>query len=143
MISFRGDGGGGGRSLAGGAAIVLSETAAGGGWFMAFGGPAFKSDGAEATFESLFEPSLRLSDVRAFDFLRGTGPRLAPNPIPYEGFAQQLRKPANIMPPYTALVVSDAQLADLVNYLRRTFDGASDDAATPERAAAARAALKP
>jgi mono/diheme cytochrome c family protein len=44
---------------------------------------------------------------------RGTGPRLAPNPVPYEGFAQQLRKPANVMPPYSALVLSDAQLADL------------------------------
>jgi mono/diheme cytochrome c family protein len=48
---------------------------------------------------------------------RGTGPRLAPNPIPYEGFAQQLRKPANTMPPYTALVVSDAQLADIYAYV--------------------------
>ena len=48
---------------------------------------------------------------------RGTGPRLAPNPIPYDGFAQQLRKPANTMPPYTALVVSDAQLADIYAYV--------------------------
>jgi len=48
---------------------------------------------------------------------RSTGPRLAPNPIPYEGFAQQLRKPANIMPPYTALVLSDAQLADIYAYV--------------------------
>jgi mono/diheme cytochrome c family protein len=48
---------------------------------------------------------------------RTTGPRLAPNPIPYEGFVQQLRKPANIMPPYTALVVSDAQVADIYAYV--------------------------
>jgi mono/diheme cytochrome c family protein len=49
---------------------------------------------------------------------RGTGPRLAPNPVPYEGFAQQLRKPANVMPPYSALVLSDAQLADIYAYVR-------------------------
>jgi mono/diheme cytochrome c family protein len=49
---------------------------------------------------------------------RGTGPRLAPNPVPYDGFAQQLRKPANIMPPYTALLLSDAQLADIYAWPR-------------------------
>ena len=48
---------------------------------------------------------------------RGTGPRLAPNPVPYEGFAQQVRKPANVMPPYTPLVLSDAQLADVYAYV--------------------------
>jgi mono/diheme cytochrome c family protein len=48
---------------------------------------------------------------------RGTGPRLAPEPLPYENFANQLRKPANTMPPYTALVLSDAQLADIYAYV--------------------------
>ena len=48
---------------------------------------------------------------------RGTGPRLAPNPLPYENFEAQLRKPANVMPPYTALVVSEAQLADIYAYV--------------------------
>ncbi len=46
------------------------------------------------------------------------------------------------MPPL-GRAMTDAQVADLVNYVRRTFDGASDDAATPGRAAAARAAFKP
>jgi mono/diheme cytochrome c family protein len=44
--------------------------------------------------------------------------------------------------PALGRAMSDAQLADLVNYLRRTFAGASDDPATTERAAAARAAFK-
>jgi mono/diheme cytochrome c family protein len=48
---------------------------------------------------------------------RATGPRLAPNPMPYENFAAQLRKPANTMPPYTALVLSEAQLADIYAYV--------------------------
>ena len=48
---------------------------------------------------------------------RGTGPRLAPNPLPYENFESQLRKPANVMPPYTALVVSEGQLADIYAYV--------------------------
>jgi mono/diheme cytochrome c family protein len=37
--------------------------------------------------------------------------------MPYENFAAQLRRPANTMPPYTALVVSDAQLADIYAYV--------------------------
>ena len=44
--------------------------------------------------------------------------------------------------PALGRAMSDAQLADLVNYVRQTFAGASDDPATPERAAAARAAFK-
>ncbi len=38
--------------------------------------------------------------------------------------------------------MNDAQLSDLVNYLRATFVDARDDPATPERAAAVRAAFK-
>ena len=45
--------------------------------------------------------------------------------------------------PALGRAMSDAQLADLVNYLKQTFAGARDDPATPERAAAARAAFKP
>ena len=44
--------------------------------------------------------------------------------------------------PALGRAMSDAQLADLVNYVRQAFAGASDDPATPERAAAARAAFK-
>jgi mono/diheme cytochrome c family protein len=44
--------------------------------------------------------------------------------------------------PALGRAMSDAQLADLVNYVRRTFAGAGDDPATPARAAAARAAFK-
>jgi hypothetical protein len=40
-----------------------------------------------------------------------------PQPGPLRGFAQQLRKPANVMPPYSALVLSDAQLADIYAYV--------------------------
>lgn len=45
------------------------------------------------------------------------------------------------MPPLGA-AMSDAQVADVVNYIRTTFGGATDDPATPERVGAARAALK-
>ena len=45
--------------------------------------------------------------------------------------------------PALGRAMSDSQLADLVNYVRKTFVGAVDDAATSERAAAARAVFRP
>jgi len=48
----------------------------------------------------------------------GTGPRLAPNPLPFSAFIHQLRQPANQMPPYTEKVLSDAQAADIYAFLQ-------------------------
>ena len=47
----------------------------------------------------------------------GAGPRLAPKPIAFEAFTRQVRKPSNEMPPYTAKVVSDKELADIYAFL--------------------------
>src|SRR6266550_5589110 len=47
----------------------------------------------------------------------GAGPRLAPKPIAFQAFTRQVRKPANEMPPYTAKVVSDKELADIYAFL--------------------------
>jgi ubiquinol-cytochrome c reductase cytochrome c subunit len=38
--------------------------------------------------------------------------------MPLAGFARYVRKPAGAMPPYSARVVSDAQLADIYAYLK-------------------------
>ncbi len=43
----------------------------------------------------------------------GTGPKLGPAPIPYAAFVFQVRTPRDQMPPYTAKVLSDAELADI------------------------------
>jgi mono/diheme cytochrome c family protein len=45
------------------------------------------------------------------------GLRLAPNPIPWEGFAHQVRQPRGTMPPYASRFVSDQDLADMYAYL--------------------------
>src|SRR5262249_43665297 len=42
-----------------------------------------------------------------------TGPRLGPDPIPLAQFARLVRTPRNEMPPYTAKVLSDAELEDI------------------------------
>ena len=49
---------------------------------------------------------------------RGAGPRIAPNPWPWEAFAQQTRKPRAVMPPYTEKNLSDQDLADIYAYVR-------------------------
>lgn len=50
----------------------------------------------------------------------GPGPRLAPNPkmLEFKVFVQRARRPANAMPPYTAKVLSDQQLADIYAFLQ-------------------------
>ena len=50
----------------------------------------------------------------------GPGPRLAPNPnmLAFKVFAQRARQPVNAMPPYTAKVLSDQQLADIYAFLQ-------------------------
>lgn len=46
-----------------------------------------------------------------------TGPRLGPDPLPFDAFLRQLRTPAQEMPPYEAAVLNDQQAADIHAYL--------------------------
>ena len=48
---------------------------------------------------------------------RGTGPKIAPTPLPYPGFALQVRSPRLDMPAYRKEFVSDQELADIYAYL--------------------------
>jgi mono/diheme cytochrome c family protein len=47
-----------------------------------------------------------------------TGPKLGPNPLPFAAFSHQVRTPRNDMPPYTAKVLSDADLADIYAFIQ-------------------------
>jgi mono/diheme cytochrome c family protein len=47
-----------------------------------------------------------------------TGPRIAPDPIPFDALSNYVRKPGGEMPPYTAKVVSDQELADIYAFLQ-------------------------
>jgi len=53
----------------------------------------------------------------------GSGPRLAPGPMPYQGLLIQLRKPRARMPVYTAVVMPDADVADIYAYLQSVPKG--------------------
>jgi mono/diheme cytochrome c family protein len=47
-----------------------------------------------------------------------TGPRLAPEPVPFAAFVHQLRQPASEMPPYETAVLSDKDAADIYAFLQ-------------------------
>jgi mono/diheme cytochrome c family protein len=46
-----------------------------------------------------------------------TGPRLAPNPLPYAAFAQQVRQPRQDMPRFSPEFLSEQDLADIYAYV--------------------------
>jgi ubiquinol-cytochrome c reductase cytochrome c subunit len=46
-----------------------------------------------------------------------TGPRLGPKPIAFASFSRYVRQPTGQMPPYTAKVVSDTDLANIYAYV--------------------------
>jgi mono/diheme cytochrome c family protein len=46
-----------------------------------------------------------------------SGPRIAPNPLPVAAFIRYVRAPRLQMPPYTAKVIPDQDLADMRAYL--------------------------
>jgi mono/diheme cytochrome c family protein len=48
----------------------------------------------------------------------GTTPTLAKTELPFEGFKQQLRDPARVMPPFTEAVLSDKEAADIFAFLQ-------------------------
>lgn len=47
-----------------------------------------------------------------------SGPRVGPDPIPFPAFVHYLRQPVGQMPPYTAQVISDAELANIYAFLK-------------------------
>jgi mono/diheme cytochrome c family protein len=51
---------------------------------------------------------------------RGAGPKIYPNPFPYAAWVMQIRKPRQVMPPYSEKYVSDQDLADIYHYLFST-----------------------
>jgi ubiquinol-cytochrome c reductase cytochrome c subunit len=48
----------------------------------------------------------------------GTGSRIGPDPIALPAFIQYIRSPKGQMPPYTAKVLTDSDLADIHAYLK-------------------------
>ncbi len=49
---------------------------------------------------------------------QGTGPRLAPRPLAFAALSKYVRQPTGQMPPYTAKILPDQDLADIYAFLR-------------------------
>jgi cytochrome c553 len=47
-----------------------------------------------------------------------TGPRLGPRPMAFAAFSRYVRQPSGQMPPYTAKVVSDAEMANIYAFVQ-------------------------
>ena len=47
-----------------------------------------------------------------------SGPRIAPKPMNFGGFARYIRKPSGQMPPYASKVTTDAELTDIYAFLQ-------------------------
>jgi mono/diheme cytochrome c family protein len=60
----------------------------------------------------------------------GAGIRLGPDPLPLPAFIRYVRAPTRQMPPYTAKVLKDSDLADIHAYLR-TVPKPLDPASVP------------
>jgi mono/diheme cytochrome c family protein len=60
----------------------------------------------------------------------GPTPVLAHTELPFDAFAQQLREPADNMPPFAVAVLSDQDAADIYAYLQ-TLAGRGDVKALP------------
>jgi ubiquinol-cytochrome c reductase cytochrome c subunit len=52
----------------------------------------------------------------------GVGPRLGPHPLPLAAIITYIRQPTAEMPPYTAKVISDAEIADIYAFLQSIPD---------------------
>jgi mono/diheme cytochrome c family protein len=55
-----------------------------------------------------------------------TGPRLGPRPIAFAAFSRYVRQPTGQMPPYTAKVVSDVDLANIYAFVQSRPEPAKD-----------------
>jgi mono/diheme cytochrome c family protein len=47
----------------------------------------------------------------------GAGPKLAPHPLPWQAVVNQVRRPRQDMPSYSATILPDKDLADIYAYL--------------------------
>lgn len=56
-----------------------------------------------------------------------TGPRIAPNPLPFAALSKYVRSPKGDMPPFKPQILSDSELADIYAFLRTRARGVSID----------------
>jgi len=96
-----------------GALLVAAQTPAGNGKASA---PAAAPAGNAQNGKKLFD-SDGCYQCHGFAGQGGVGPRLGPRPLSWAAFSRYVRQPTDQMPPYTAKVLPDQDLADIYAYL--------------------------
>lgn len=57
-------------------------------------------------------------ECHGYEAQGGSGPKLGPEAIAFEAFVRVVRQPPNQMPPYTAKVVTDQEMADIYAFVK-------------------------
>jgi len=107
------------KSMRFAAAVLAASTVA------AWGADAFAGDAARG--KELYTKNMCYTCHGTVGQGSRYGLKLAPNSLPLEAFAHQVRHPRSAMPRYPAEFVSDAQLADIVAYLASIKPGPKAD----------------
>jgi mono/diheme cytochrome c family protein len=76
--------------------------------------PAGRADVGKTLFEKVGCYQCHANEAQG----GAAGPRLGPGPTPYARFVSYTRKPTGDMPPYSAKVLSDRDLADIYAFLQ-------------------------
>ena len=84
--------------------------------------------GAGAQEEDQFPPGgaeyieMGCYQCHGYDAHGGSGPRLAPDPLPFAAFSRVVRRPPNVMPAYSPKVLTDEKLRQIYEFLESIPD---------------------
>ena len=84
--------------------------------------------GAGAQEEDQFPPGgaeyieMGCYQCHGYDAHGGSGPRLAPDPLPFAAFSSVVRRPPNVMPAYSPKVLTDEKLRQIYEFLESIPD---------------------
>ena len=111
------------------ACVVLLTSASRGAFAQAAGGAAAKADKPAGNVQNgakLFAAD-GCYECHGRAAQGGVGPRLGPHPLPLAAIIAYIRQPTAEMPPYTAKVISDAEIADIYAFLQSIPDPPKPD----------------
>ena len=98
------------------AVFVTAQTPSGNGKAAAPAGNVAAPTGNAQNGKKLFDADGRYQ-CHGYAAQGGVGPKLGPRPLSWTAFSRYVRQPTDQMPPYTAKVLPDQDLADIYAFL--------------------------